>query len=96
MILRTQRRNRRTALRLVHPRSTETGNTALALNLFRKMEHRKVKPHVVTYNTIIDSLCKDGSLEDALTEMETKGIKADVFTYNSLIRGFCNAGRWDD
>ncbi|KAH0865294.1 hypothetical protein HID58_082505 [Brassica napus] len=73
-------------------RMCKSGNIASALDLIRKMEHRKVKLNAAIYNIIIDSLCKDGSLD----EMATKGIKADVFTYNSLIGGFCSAGRWDD
>ncbi|CAN7047199.1 unnamed protein product [Brassica oleracea var. botrytis] len=59
----------------------------------------KVKLNVVHYSMFVDSLCKEGSLEDALNlfnEMETKGIKVDVITYNTLIGSFCKAGRWDD
>ncbi|CDY15971.1 BnaC08g41520D [Brassica napus] len=68
----------------------KSGNTALALDLLTKMEHRKVKPHVVTYSTIIDNALS------LFKEMETKGFKPNVFTYNSIIGGFCSAGRWDD
>uniref|UniRef100_A0A6N2L8Q5 Pentatricopeptide repeat-containing protein n=1 Tax=Salix viminalis TaxID=40686 RepID=A0A6N2L8Q5_SALVM len=42
------------------------------------------KPDVVTYNTIIDSLCKDRLVNDAmefLSEMLDRGIQPDVVTY---------------
>lgn len=55
-------------------------------------------PDVVTYNIIIDGLCKVGRLT------ETKKIFADmqrsvlpnIRTYNTLINGFCKKGLLDD
>ncbi|CAA7036354.1 unnamed protein product [Microthlaspi erraticum] len=44
-----------------------------------KMEGRKIKLDAAKYNIIIDGLCKDGKLDDAINlfnEMEMKGIKA--------------------
>jgi len=49
----------------------------------------------VLYSTIIDSLCKDRLVIEALnflSEMTSKGIQPNVFTYNSLIQGLCNFG----
>ena len=61
------------------------------------MDKRGCKPDVMTYSTIIDSLCKDEMVDDALklfNEMILhKGILPDVVTYSSLIRGLCNQGR---
>lgn len=41
------------------------GNTSGAIQLLRKMEG-VCKPDVVTFNTIIDSFCKDGLIPEAL------------------------------
>ncbi|CAA7039195.1 unnamed protein product [Microthlaspi erraticum] len=71
----------------------------MALDLLRKMEERKIKLDAAKYNIIIDGLCKDGKLDDAINlfnEMEMKGIKANVITYNTLIGGLCKDGRWND
>jgi pentatricopeptide repeat protein len=54
---------------------------------------------VVLYSTIIDSLCKDRLVTEALnmlSEMMSKGIQPDLVTYNSLIQGLCNFGRWKE
>ncbi|KAI8543201.1 hypothetical protein RHMOL_Rhmol08G0199500 [Rhododendron molle] len=48
------------------------------------------------YNMIIDSLCKDGMVDDALNclvEMNSKGIGAHVLCYPSLIHGLCKHGK---
>ncbi|CAI9266718.1 unnamed protein product [Lactuca saligna] len=50
------------------------------------------------YNTIINGLCKDRHLTEALEiyfEMEKKGILPDVITFDSLIQGYCNLGLWE-
>ncbi|KVH91298.1 Pentatricopeptide repeat-containing protein [Cynara cardunculus var. scolymus] len=64
------------------------------------MDKRGFKAIVVTYNTIIDSLCKDMMVDDALKLFKEmifdKGILLDVVAYTSLIRGLCSLGRWDD
>uniref|UniRef100_A0A803KMQ3 Pentatricopeptide repeat-containing protein n=1 Tax=Chenopodium quinoa TaxID=63459 RepID=A0A803KMQ3_CHEQI len=53
------------------------------------------KPGIVIYNTIIDSLCKDRLLQQAInlfSAMKIEGIQPDVVTYTSLVRGFYNSG----
>ncbi|KAH9618474.1 hypothetical protein KSS87_010763, partial [Heliosperma pusillum] len=77
-----------------------SGDNAGALRLLRNMESRApFKPGVVIYNTIIDSLCKDRLLPQALglfKEMKTTTILPNVITYTTLIRGLCSLGHWDD
>uniref|UniRef100_A0A803KNR1 Pentatricopeptide repeat-containing protein n=1 Tax=Chenopodium quinoa TaxID=63459 RepID=A0A803KNR1_CHEQI len=53
-------------------------------------------PNVVIYNTLIDSLCKDNLLPQALRlfkELKVKGISPNVVTYNTLIRGMLTLGQ---
>ncbi|RWR75816.1 hypothetical protein CKAN_00421700 [Cinnamomum micranthum f. kanehirae] len=60
------------------------------------------KPNVVVYilhSIIIDSLCKDGSLKEALNlflEMNDNKISPDAITHCSLIHGLCNSGKWKE
>uniref|UniRef100_A0A803KN50 Pentatricopeptide repeat-containing protein n=1 Tax=Chenopodium quinoa TaxID=63459 RepID=A0A803KN50_CHEQI len=72
------------------------GDNASALTLLTKMHSGgHCKPGLVIYNTIIDSLCKDSLLQQAMdlfSAIKTEGIQPDVVTYNSLIRGFYNSG----
>ncbi|KAL3753259.1 hypothetical protein ACJRO7_000625 [Eucalyptus globulus] len=52
-----------------------------------------------TYNIVIDGLCKEGLITEALRlheSMSKKGIKPDVVTYTSLIHGLCNVGQMED
>ncbi|PQQ00949.1 pentatricopeptide repeat-containing protein [Prunus yedoensis var. nudiflora] len=54
-----------------------TGNNSAAIQLLRRMEEGACKPDLVVYSTIIDSLCKDTLVIDALNlflEMRSKGI----------------------
>ncbi|KAL5547012.1 hypothetical protein UlMin_006699 [Ulmus minor] len=63
------------------------------------MEQEFGKPSVVVYNTVIDSLCKDGLFVDALnifSEMIRQGIVPNIVTYNSLIHGACKIGQWKE
>ena len=68
----------------------------MAIRLLRKIEKTYFEPNVVFYNTIIDSLCKNRLVTEALnflTEMRSKGIQLNVVTYTCLIQGLCNFGR---
>ncbi|KAL5547003.1 hypothetical protein UlMin_006690 [Ulmus minor] len=75
------------------------GDTNSAIDLLEKMEQEFGKPSVVVYNTVIDSLCKDGLFVDALNiffEMIHQGIVPNIVTYNSLIHGACKIGQWKE
>ena len=64
------------------------GNISAGIKVLRSMEQGNCQANVVAYNTIIDSLCKDRQLTEALnifSEMITKGISPTVVTYNSII-----------
>ena len=56
------------------------------------------EPNVVTYNTLIDGLCKEGKIDkavDILHDMISKGHEPNVVTYNILINGLCKKGEID-
>nr|XP_027071727.1 pentatricopeptide repeat-containing protein At1g62680, mitochondrial-like [Coffea arabica] len=59
----------------------------------------RCRPHTAAYNTIIDGLCKDKMMDQALSllhEMIEKGIAPNVITYSCLVRGLCNLSKWKD
>ena len=49
-------------------------------------------PDNITYNTILDALCKKGQLtkvRDVLQEMKNAGLVPNKNTYNILVHGYC-------
>ncbi|KAL0400613.1 UNVERIFIED_CONTAM: hypothetical protein Slati_4091200 [Sesamum latifolium] len=57
------------------------------------------KPDIRAYSAVIDGLCKDKMVDDALrllSRMIDKGISPNVVTCNSIIKGLCVVGRWKD
>ncbi|KAF5962200.1 hypothetical protein HYC85_003409 [Camellia sinensis] len=69
----------------------------MAIMLLRTMEEGSYKPDIIVYSTVIDGLCKDRMVDDAMklfSKMNEQGIRPDVITYTSLIHGLCNFGWW--
>ncbi|KAL8155977.1 hypothetical protein AgCh_001146 [Apium graveolens] len=60
--------------------------TWVLLVKYRSVEKTGCKPDTITYNTIIDSLCKDRHVDHAL----------DVHTYSILVDAYCKNGMTDD
>lgn len=64
-----------------------------AESLFKKLVRFKdIQHNVVTYNTIIDGLCKKGHTYMAITlfkYMQRKGCKPNIVTYSILIDSLC-------
>ncbi|MCI31326.1 pentatricopeptide repeat-containing protein, partial [Trifolium medium] len=59
---------------------------------FEEMQKQGLKPNTITYNSLINGLCNNGKLEDAVNlwdKMVGLGLKPDIVTYNALINGFC-------
>ena len=53
----------------------------------------------MTYNTIIDGLCKAQAVDRAevvLQQMISKGVKPNIRTYTCLIRGHLFTGQWEE
>lgn len=52
------------------------------------MENLGVRANIVTYNAMINGLCKNDRFDEAVAmmkQMEDSGLKADVVTYTVLI-----------
>jgi pentatricopeptide repeat protein len=63
----------------------DENNSQEALELLHTMAHNggSCAPDVVSYNTVIDGLCKDGQVDNAYNlfcEMPDRGIALDVMT----------------
>ena len=74
-------------------------NTRTAIDFLRAIDRggRPCKPNAIVRNTIIDSLCKDKLVDQALAlleEMIEKGIYPSIVTYSSLIQDICNLSKW--
>ncbi|KAK4339145.1 hypothetical protein RND71_040607 [Anisodus tanguticus] len=55
-------------------------------------------PDVLTFNIVIDGLCKEGKVEDAeevMKHMAGKGVEPDIITYNTIMDGYCLCGQRD-
>jgi pentatricopeptide repeat protein len=64
--------------------------------LLYAMTERGIQPDIVTYNTIIQLLCRKRQLTQAtkvVTEMEARGIAPDSRTYGTLMSGLLQAGK---
>ncbi|XP_024532526.1 pentatricopeptide repeat-containing protein At1g05670, mitochondrial [Selaginella moellendorffii] len=61
-------------------------------------ESNKCLPDIITYNTLIDGLCKTGRVPEAnrlFGDMKAKFCNLDVIMYSCLIGGFCKLERID-
>jgi pentatricopeptide repeat domain-containing protein 1 len=53
---------------------------------------RSIPADIFTYNSLIDSLCKNNYLYKAIAlvkKIKDQGIQLDMYTYNTLIDGLC-------
>ncbi|OIT08026.1 putative pentatricopeptide repeat-containing protein, mitochondrial [Nicotiana attenuata] len=75
-----------------------------AISLFEEMKQKGIPLDIVTYNSLIDGLCKfdglckEGKVEDAeevMRHMIEKGVEPNVVTYNVIIDGYCLRGQMD-
>ncbi|KAK7257146.1 hypothetical protein RIF29_30911 [Crotalaria pallida] len=74
------------------------GHAENAYQVFDEMRKRNIRPNVVTYGTLINGLCKNSRLREALKlkeDMErVSGLKANVSLYTTLIKGACEVGKF--
>ncbi|CAD6220799.1 unnamed protein product [Miscanthus lutarioriparius] len=81
---------------LLHGYATE-GNL-VEMNNVKDLMQLGLMPDIVTYNTVIDGLCKIGRLDDAMSQfsqMIHDGLSADIITFRILIHGFSMYGKWE-
>ncbi|KAI4352134.1 hypothetical protein L6164_006415 [Bauhinia variegata] len=63
-----------------------------ALCLFKEMQQKNLVPNTITYNTLIDGLCKCGRISyvwELLDEMRDRGQPPDLVIYGLLLHAFC-------
>ena len=55
------------------------------------MVHNNIKPNLYTYKILIDAICKEGRIMEALhmfDMMMERGNRPDAVTYNALMDGY--------
>ncbi|KAG5598736.1 hypothetical protein H5410_030106 [Solanum commersonii] len=76
------------------------GNFDVAITLLNEMKQRRIHPNIVTYNSLIDGMCKLGQWEKVrnfVSEMAVNlNICPDVCTFNIMIDGLCKEGKVAD
>ncbi|KAI3726876.1 hypothetical protein L1987_66682 [Smallanthus sonchifolius] len=77
------------------------GELEISLNLFKEMKEKggSFGPDLCTYNSLIQSLCFNGKVNDALVvweELKMSGHEPDDFTYRIIIQGCCKCYRMNE
>ncbi|KAK4391975.1 Pentatricopeptide repeat-containing protein, mitochondrial [Sesamum angolense] len=62
------------------------GDFDLVFHLLDEMDKKGINPGIVTYNTVINGLCKVGRMAEA--DDFSKGIVGDVVTYTTLLQAY--------
>ncbi|KAK2985344.1 hypothetical protein RJ640_008695 [Escallonia rubra] len=69
-----------------------------AIEYLEIMVSRGCYPDIVTYNTLLTALCKDGKVDIAveiLNQLSSKGCSPVLITYNTVIDGLSKVGKTD-
>ncbi|KAK9672129.1 hypothetical protein RND81_12G078700 [Saponaria officinalis] len=75
-------------------RFCESGLYLKAYQLLRKLVDNGILPDIVTYNILINGMCRSRNIDGALKifkELQLKGESPDVVTYGTLINGLFKA-----
>ncbi|KAL0372665.1 UNVERIFIED_CONTAM: hypothetical protein Scaly_0948100 [Sesamum calycinum] len=70
-----------------------------AREVYEMMGPFGIKPTIVTYNTMLDSFCKEGNVQqalDLLLEMQRRGCHPNDVTFNVLINGLSKKGDFEE
>ena len=70
-----------------------------AMSLFKEMLCRNLTLNTVTYNSLIDGLCKSGRIsyvQEFLDQMHASGHHPDILTYNILLDSLCKSQHLDE
>jgi pentatricopeptide repeat protein len=63
--------------------------------LLNEMDSKGILPNTVTFNIIVDAICKMGEADEAeklLCNMLDKGAKPNIIIYTSIINGYSKLG----
>ncbi|CAN1239850.1 Pentatricopeptide repeat-containing protein At1g62930, chloroplastic [Linum grandiflorum] len=79
------------------------GRVDYGFSVLGKVFRLGFEPNVVMFTTLIDGLCKDGNVVQAVKlldkiaaqGMKAKGVSPDAVTYNCLIRCLCDLKQWE-
>ncbi|KAL8128813.1 hypothetical protein V2J09_017968 [Rumex salicifolius] len=80
-------------------RLCESGFYLKAYRLLTKLADNGVLPNIITYNILINGMCKRKNIHGAfklLKELQLKGLSPDSITYGTLIEGLCRVDREND
>ena len=64
--------------------------------VYKEIRRRKIEPDVITFNVVVNGLCKAGKLNkagDVIEDMKAWGFSLNMVTYNTLIDEYCKMGR---
>ncbi|KAK9924368.1 hypothetical protein M0R45_032738 [Rubus argutus] len=81
---------------MVWPKHNQLGEVK---KVCKKMVNQGLVSNVITYTSLIDGLCKNGSTDLAFRifhEMRERDCLPNLYTYSSLIFGLCQEGKADD
>jgi pentatricopeptide repeat protein len=65
------------------------------MKMLHEMLDKGHNPNIITFTSIIDGLCKEGKLQEALWLLDVMvqiGHQPNEITYNTLINEFCKVG----
>ena len=74
-------------------------HSKMGFRLLEEMRSNGLVPGVVTYNVLMNGLCRQGQMKNAnmlLDAMLNLGVVPDDITYNILLEGHCRHGKPED
>ncbi|CAN4102213.1 unnamed protein product [Withania somnifera] len=70
-----------------------------AMSLFNMLERKRGNINIISYDVVINGLCKNGKLDEAhaiFEKLSSMGLPLNVRTYTAILNGFCRGGLLDE
>nr|UPT49870.1 pentatricopeptide repeat protein AaPPR991 [Agave angustifolia] len=83
---------------MIHAHAKE-GEFEWADSFFSRMIEENVLPNEITYNALVNGLCRNGKAKLAYEyfhQMQEKRLSPNKYTYTLLINANCNLGNWNE